>query len=77
MQYTKMHDVDLNNFVQIYCKDKAFKKLIFNKYDKNDLSIFVNDCGKIEWSTLTEKQDEKVQKLLDKYYKDWSVKYAS
>ena len=64
MQYTKMHDVDLNNFVQIYCKDRAFKKLIFNKYDKNDLSIFV-------------KQDEKVQKLLDKYYKDWSVKYAS
>ena len=45
MQYTKMHDVDLNNFVQTYCKDKAFKKLIFNKYDKNDLSIFVNDCG--------------------------------
>ena len=74
MAYRKgisMCDGELNRFVQAYSKNKALKKLIFNKYDRNNLLIIVNDCGKIELSNFTANQRKQVQKLLDKYFKDW------
>ena len=74
MIYSKgisMYDGELNEFVQTYSKNKALKKLIFNKYDRNNLLIIVNDYGEIELSNFTANQRKQVQKLLDKYFKDW------
>ena len=66
-----MCDGELNEFVQTYSKNKALKELIFKKYTKNKLLVIVNDCGKLELSSLTVNQHKKVQKLLDKCFNDW------
>ena len=74
MAYRKgisMCDGEFNRFVQAYSKNKALKKLILNKYDRNNLLIIVNDYGEIESSNFTANQRKQIQSLLDKHFEDW------
>ena len=63
-----MLDGDLIKFLQEHCKDKAFYKLMYNKYDRNNLTIEIAENGKIIYSNLTRAQAQKVQRLLDKHF---------
>ena len=57
--------------MKLFVFNALTKKLIFNKYDRNNLLIIVNDCGEIESSNFTANQRKQFQRLLDKHFKDW------
>ena len=66
-----MWDRDIVDFVNVYSSDKALKKVLNNKLEKNvPLGVVYEDL-KVWGGEMTFKQAEKVEKLLKKYYNTW------
>ena len=65
-----MYDCDIVDFVNTY-GDKALRKALNNKYEKNiSLGVVYKDL-KVYGGKMTLRQEAKVEKLLDKYYYKW------
>ena len=65
-----MWDRDIVDFVNVY-GDKAIKKALNNKLEKNVPLGVVYEALKVWGGEMTFKQAEKVEKLLKKYYNTW------
>ena len=65
-----MWDRDIVDFVNIY-GDKAIKKALNNKFEKNVFLGVVYDDLNVHGGKMTLRQVAKVEKLLKKYYNTW------